>query len=275
MANIIEIGGGGSGVIVSKTISNNGVYNASSDNADGFNPVTVEVPQNVTGAIFDDILSEGVVSTNSAYATATFNDISAYEYIFIKVYDTVGGTDYVNTIGFPVSSIPENSYINFQLTLHTPINFQISRTSISSTNYSGAYYYIYADIVATEADVFDSGGSGGGIDYIESWIIKSQNTGTNIPTITTHLTYNDGIITSFDVAQNAGNATITSGDITTYIGDASNYKWKVTANDDMEYRIVDIINGTVSGLLSASSGDVIISDGIISGAYCMEIRRYS
>ena len=36
-------GGGGSSTIVSKTITENGTYNASSDNADGYDPVTVQV----------------------------------------------------------------------------------------------------------------------------------------------------------------------------------------------------------------------------------------
>ena len=36
--------GGGGGTIVSKSITANGTYNASSDNADGYSPVTVNVP---------------------------------------------------------------------------------------------------------------------------------------------------------------------------------------------------------------------------------------
>lgn len=36
-------GGGGGSDIVAKTITANGTYNASSDNADGYSPVTVNV----------------------------------------------------------------------------------------------------------------------------------------------------------------------------------------------------------------------------------------
>ena len=44
MSNIIKLGGGGSSsVIVSKTITQNGTYNASADSADGYNPVIVNV----------------------------------------------------------------------------------------------------------------------------------------------------------------------------------------------------------------------------------------
>lgn len=40
--------GGGGGTIVSKSITENGTYNASSDNADGYSPVTVSVPNAFT-----------------------------------------------------------------------------------------------------------------------------------------------------------------------------------------------------------------------------------
>ena len=37
----------GGGTIIPKTITENGTYNASADSADGFSPVTVNVPQPV------------------------------------------------------------------------------------------------------------------------------------------------------------------------------------------------------------------------------------
>ena len=37
-------GGGGESTLITKTINANGVYNASSDNADGYNKVTVQLP---------------------------------------------------------------------------------------------------------------------------------------------------------------------------------------------------------------------------------------
>ncbi len=45
MANVIKIGGGAGGgsILISKTITQNGTYNASSDNADGYSEVTVDV----------------------------------------------------------------------------------------------------------------------------------------------------------------------------------------------------------------------------------------
>ena len=45
MANIIKLGGGGGStpVLITKSITQNGTYNASSDNADGYSAVTVAV----------------------------------------------------------------------------------------------------------------------------------------------------------------------------------------------------------------------------------------
>ena len=161
MANVIKLGGGaGSAVLVSKSITTNGTYNASADNADGYSTVSVSVPS-------------------------------------------------------------------------------------------------------------------AGVDYIEAWILKSQNTTTTIPTITTHLTFTSGVITSFEVKENAGNASVVCGDLTTYIGDASGYKWLATATDNMTYKICDIVNGTMSALQTATSGTQIITDGAISAPFCVEIRRYS
>lgn len=37
-------GGGSTATIVSKTLTANGTYNASADEADGYNPVTVNIP---------------------------------------------------------------------------------------------------------------------------------------------------------------------------------------------------------------------------------------
>ena len=114
----------------------------------------------------------------------------------------------------------------------------------------------------------------GGIDYIESWIINSKSS-VAIPTTTTHIEYTDGAMSSFDVADNAGNETVTMGDITTFIGNASGFYWWVTANDDMTYRIYNVLTGELGELQTASSGDRIIDDGDIDVPYCMEIRRYS
>lgn len=432
MANIVKLGGGGgSSTLITKSITQNGTYNAVDDSADGYSSVAVDVLSgDVLGVAFEDTLTAGQISTTSAYATATFDDISDYKYLFIKIYDTVGGTDYVAYRGVAVEAIPVSGNYVFTVELHRTITLALTRTSISSTQYGGDYYNIYADIVATKNEVFDTdyenayvniseldlyytknvttptitrasdyecsfsftdqSASGyeqcsfslpmtkgiyvaeiyatvnkntgltsqytwgiystnteawskptnanmvsgystyvpfdrtdtnehyyeipinvlddrtiyicfgmaddngqnatvtvrslkirkaeyveTGVDYIESWTLKSQNSTTTVPTITTHITYTDGNISAFEVKENAGNANVVCGDVTTYIGDASSYLWKATATDDMTYRIYDIVNDTLSELRTATNGDVIVSGGSISSPYCVEIRRYS
>lgn len=98
------------------------------------------------------ILNHGQVSTTSAYATAYFSDISAYKYVFVKVYrdDTV----YANKTVIKVSDIPASGELTFSLALHVSVSFAITRTSISSYYYQGAYYDIRADISGTYDELF-------------------------------------------------------------------------------------------------------------------------
>ena len=44
IAKATASGGGGEAVLIDKTVDTNGVYNASSDNADGYKKVTVALP---------------------------------------------------------------------------------------------------------------------------------------------------------------------------------------------------------------------------------------
>lgn len=71
MSNIIKLGGsgGGSSVIVSKTITQNGTYNASADSADGYNPVVV----NVSGGGATLGLHEGKLNVRTGVISADSN----------------------------------------------------------------------------------------------------------------------------------------------------------------------------------------------------------
>lgn len=106
------------------------------------------------GNSFDTVLENGVISTDRAYATASFNDISDYEYVIIRIRNTVGGTDYYAYAVFEISDIPVSGYKEFTVNLHRQISCRITRMSISSFDYAGSYVYIYADIVATTEDMF-------------------------------------------------------------------------------------------------------------------------
>ena len=53
-------------VIVSKSITANGTYNASSDSADGYNPVTVNVPPDIQTPAYQDF-SYAYLATNGGF----------------------------------------------------------------------------------------------------------------------------------------------------------------------------------------------------------------
>lgn len=147
-------------------------------------------------------------------------------------------------------------------------------TIVPKTITTNGTYYASGDSADGYNPVTVNVSGGGGIDYLESWIINSKSA-VNIPTTTTHLVYTNGSISTFENADNAGNETVTLGDISTYIGNSSGYYWWVTANASMTYRIYDVLSGTLGALQTASVGQRIISDGDIDNPYCMEIRRYS
>lgn len=126
--------------LITKSISANGAYDASDDNAIGYSSVTVTVS---SGGQYDTVLTNGIISTDVQYATANFSDVSDYTTLLIKIKkDGYSGYAIVN-----VADI--GSGISFVVNSERAITCLLTKTSISSTNYSGNYRYIYADILAT------------------------------------------------------------------------------------------------------------------------------
>ena len=79
MSNVIKVGGSGGGsssVIVPKTITQNGTYNASADSADGYNPVIVNVSGGDTLAIYEGKLdlNTGNITADSNYCYSDYFD---------------------------------------------------------------------------------------------------------------------------------------------------------------------------------------------------------
>ena len=105
------------------------------------------------GASAEAVLDNGQISTTSSYATASFSDISGYEYVLVRFRDTVSGTDYTDYKYIEVSSIGGGMSLN--CTLHRSVTCYLTTTTIATTNYSGSFYDIYADIVGVVSDIFD------------------------------------------------------------------------------------------------------------------------
>lgn len=103
------------------------------------------------------ILSEGQVSTTSDYATANFNDISDYTYIFIEFYYDYEGRTRKFYSGLYVKDIPNNSYLDFGVTSEAPTNIlsaRITRTSIALTHYNSDWRNIYCDIKGIKDNIW-------------------------------------------------------------------------------------------------------------------------
>ena len=66
-------GGGGEAVLINKSISANGTYNASSDSADGYKKVTVSVPNTYAAGDEGKVVSNGSLVAQTAHAQVTQN----------------------------------------------------------------------------------------------------------------------------------------------------------------------------------------------------------
>ena len=94
----IQTGGGGS-TLITKTITANGTYNASSDNADGYSSVTVNVPSSGGTGIPREVSASGVYQmpatsfTFSLPSTATDIGNSAMYYAFYSCTGLTGTLD--------------------------------------------------------------------------------------------------------------------------------------------------------------------------------------
>ena len=64
-------GGGGEAVLVNKNIDANGTYNASSDDADGYKKVTVNVPNSYAAGDEGKVVSNGALVAQTAHADVT------------------------------------------------------------------------------------------------------------------------------------------------------------------------------------------------------------
>lgn len=105
------------------------------------------------GTAPETVLENGVISTDSAYTTASFTDVSDFEYILIRFRTTVSGVDYTDYRYIQVADLTSEKI--FTITLHRSVEIGLTKTAIRTTNYGGSYYYMYADIIGLSEDLFD------------------------------------------------------------------------------------------------------------------------
>lgn len=109
------------------------------------------------GLSIDTILEDGQVSTTSAYATASFEDISNYDFLFVKAHYDYNGVLKEYTAAVDVSQILiSNNTLDFavQTSEIGKISLRITKTTIQATNYGGSWRNIYVDIKGTNFEVW-------------------------------------------------------------------------------------------------------------------------
>lgn len=297
MSNIIKLGGGcgGSSVIVSKTITQNGTYSAQDDNADGYSEVSVDVAgrevdkvyfQNtfsrgdtpltltlletanktshikLTGSVWAPSIPTGYTATTGTISNNRFTttETSEYHWDYVQEFDITCGND--NAV------IVYNGELNYKSEVSLNV-YHIYNLASKSITTNGTYR-ASDDGVDGYAEVTVDG-AGDGIDYFESWIITNNTT-----TMSVHNEYNnDGSLSSCSVYGQAGNVTQVEGDMNIRIGSDTGWKWQMTATADMTYKIYDAVNGTLSELRTATNGTVVLSNVDMTGNITYEIRRYS
>ena len=130
----ISGGGGGSATLIEKSITANGTYNASSDNADGYSKVVANVPNSYAAG------DEGKVVSNGALVSQTSDTVTTND-----TYDTTlinSLTVNVSGASLPLLIAQEDITIAEDLTSYTTNQFQNTYLPNMSRPYRSIIYLI-------------------------------------------------------------------------------------------------------------------------------------
>lgn len=108
------------------------------------------------GVTLDTILEDGQVSTTSAYVTANFNDVSDYDFLFIKAYYDYNGVLKEYTAAVDVSQLLLANPFDFVVRTNEigMLTLRFTTTSVQGYGYVGAWRNIYVDIKGTNLEVW-------------------------------------------------------------------------------------------------------------------------
>ena len=98
----------GGGTLIPKTITENGVYNASSDNADGYNVVTVDVPEkNTLDEYFANTLEIADISSATSIINDFFGDKSSLINVIMPNVTSIGARAFRNCKNLVLTVLPD------------------------------------------------------------------------------------------------------------------------------------------------------------------------
>lgn len=122
--NGIGGGGGGSATLIEKSITENGIYNASEDSADGYSKVTVDVANSYTQADEGKVVSNGSLVAQTTHAEITENgtyDITTNNSVSVNVASgggisvfslTAFTTDTVSNLDLVIFNFDSKTYLS-------------------------------------------------------------------------------------------------------------------------------------------------------------------
>ena len=107
MATAIDDIPSGGGTLIPKTITENGVYNASSDNADGYDVVTVDVPErNTLDELLADTLEVATIPSATSLADYLFKDRKNLINVIMPNVTRIGQQAFNGCTNLALTSLP-------------------------------------------------------------------------------------------------------------------------------------------------------------------------
>lgn len=195
--------GGASATIIEKNITANGTYNASSDSADGYNPVNVSVPNSYSAGDEGKVVSSGALVTQTA-ATYTANSVYDTTLIDEVTVNVSGGASpftllhseevVVNTVSTTATTVATLSYSSLGTLGLKDGLMAVVYDKAGPRN--GYFYYwqtskaAYGNISATNSVGVDSNGAKT-VNALNAYGVYFSNIGSTSATLSAR--YNSGI----------------------------------------------------------------------------------
>lgn len=158
-------GGGGEAVLINKSVTANGTYNASSDSADGYKKVVVDVPNSYSAADEGKVVSNGALV---AQGSATYTSNGTYDTTLVDEVE----------VAVPVSNV---SVETGTFTVTSDISVPGNGTPASlNVGFSGQPDFIY---VWMDKDSFDNLEAWANNRWWRFWLAKKDSSFATLPPI--------------------------------------------------------------------------------------------
>ena len=173
--------GGSQPVLVTKTITQNGTYNASSDSADGYSQVTVNVSGSQPVLITKTITQNGTYNASSdsadGYSQVTVNVSGGIQFLYVDPNDLIANT-YIKADGSQENyngwastdfiSVTSGQTIYYKSVANLTYGcwYDSNKAYISGVTFSSGYQ---SQLVPSGAAYFRTSGNNSNMNYLTVW----------------------------------------------------------------------------------------------------------